>query len=88
MPPRLPSAMDALHAGLDFKKKNIYIHIYNLPTYVPSASAAEILLLGSTVSIFLIRSLEALDIEGQGEVSRSKFPFSISSNMPFSVSDK
>lgn len=54
--------------------------------YSPRAWKAVILFFGSLVNIFLIRSLAESDIEGHGDLFKSRFPRNIASNMPFSVS--
>lgn len=51
------------------------------------ASSAVIRFLGSIVNIFLTRSFAEVEIEGHGDDSKSNWPLTISSNMPFSVSD-
>lgn len=53
---------------------------------IPRASAAVIRFLGSFVNIFLIRSFAWPDMEGHGELCKSRLPSKIASNMPFSVS--
>lgn len=55
--------------------------------YLRRASSAVIRFLGSIVNIFLTRSFAEVDIEGHGDDSKSNWPLTISSNMPFSVSD-
>lgn len=56
-------------------------------TNLPSASAAVILFLGSTVNIFLMRSLAGADMEGHGALCKSSLACKTASNIAFSVSN-
>jgi len=55
--------------------------------HIPSACAAVMRVFGFLSSILVIKSLAAPDIECHGLLSRSSFPFLISSNIPASVSE-
>jgi len=68
------------------ERKDQSIKLSWMMMYLPSAWAAVILLLGSLVNIFLIRSFAEDEMLGHGGLSKSRLPSNTASNMPFSVS--
>lgn len=62
------------------------LNLHEVNKVIPRTSAAVILFFGSCVSILRTRSLALSDIEGQGLLSKSTWPFNTASNMARSLS--